>query len=95
MEKYALRIDCDVLNEMGLTVSRTLTMVTDFEPITGDAYTFLIGTPPHPITIQIRDIVTMQQRHGNTGLEIYCLGEEIDDSPLVKAIFGWQTFSID
>ncbi|MBW8688271.1 DUF5952 family protein [Chitinophaga rhizophila] len=95
MEKYLLKIDCDVLNEMGLTVNRMICAVAQDEPAVGDVYCFLIGEISHPITIKVISLVAVNKVCNNS-IEVYCCGEEIDeDDDPIKERFAWQTFSID
>ncbi|ASZ12896.1 hypothetical protein KTO58_09900 [Chitinophaga pendula] len=94
MRKYVLKIDCDVLNEMGLTVNRLLSVATSTEPLPGDNYRFLIGDISHPIIIKIVEVVSILPTSSDEVMEIQCNGEEIDeDDTGIKENFAWHTFS--
>lgn len=94
MRKYVLKIDCDVLNEMGLTVNRLLSVATSTEPLTGDNYRFLIGEISHPIIIKIVEVISVLPTSSDEVIEILCNGEEIDeDDTGIKENFAWHTFS--
>lgn len=94
MKKYVVKIDCDVLNEMGLTVNRLLSVATMEEPLAGDNYRFLIGDISHPIIIKIMEVTSVLPTCTDDVTEVLCNGEEIDeDGSGVKENFAWQTFS--
>jgi hypothetical protein len=94
MKKYTLKIECDVLNEMGLSVNRTISVVTASEPAPGDVYEFLIGQSSHPVIVKVLDVIYMGIPKENVK-EVYCHGEEIDEVDSVKEVFEWMSFSFD
>jgi hypothetical protein len=94
MNKYTLTIECDVLNEMGLSVTRTISVATTSEPLPGDVYEFLIGRSSHPVIVKVLDVISTGILKENIK-EVYCHGEEIDEIDSVKQVFEWLSFSFD
>lgn len=93
MERYVLRIDCEVFTEMGLSSKRILTAAAHDAPNLHDVYQFVTGETSGTIKIRITHI-NETAHAANQVLEYHCQGEEMLAACTIKEVFEWMNYGI-
>jgi hypothetical protein len=88
MENYEIKIECDLLNDMGFLVNHILSFRTSFEPRIGDVYALIKPKNSKIISVQVTDIVN-KLIENELHHVLYCYGEEIDDVPFVTHTYEY------
>jgi len=91
MNRYTITIHCELLNEAGILVARTLKTMVNALPRVTDKYMFVASRHFKPIVIQIRKVADLE-----TGLSmLLCSGEEVDETDGIKETFDQAAFALD
>ncbi|WP_217606002.1 DUF5952 family protein [Chitinophaga sp. GbtcB8] len=91
MNTYTITINCELLNETGILVARTLKTIVNTLPRVTDKYMFVASQHFKPIVVQLKKVIDL-----DTGLPVFiCSGEEVDDTEGIKEVIGHAAFAMD
>lgn len=91
MNRYTITINCELLNETGILVARTLKTIVNALPRVTDKYMFVASQHVRPIVVQLKKVIDL-----DTGLPVFiCSGEEVDDTEGIKEVIDHAAFAMD
>ncbi|HVI43220.1 MAG TPA: DUF5952 family protein [Chitinophaga sp.] len=92
MRTYLLNIRCELLNEAGVLVARTLKATVHEEPHKADIYMFIMDHHFKPVIIQL--VNEVRSRNDFLREEFFCEGEEIDETENIREVVPQAAFTI-